>query len=175
LRVDAPDYIAPVVGWRVWRVTENGDNFRLRSVLYPSLWIPGEAMIGSCAPGRPGCALRHSAPALECSCGLYAAADVEDALSYFDGHSAGCDDAVYRVIGRVSLWGSVVEGARGWRASHAYPQRIYVPARSLDGSSTLTAGEVALTLTDYGVPVELLDGGTKRHVARVLAGLRPAA
>jgi hypothetical protein len=106
---------------------------------------------------------------------VYAAADFHDALSYFDGHSPGCEDAVYRVIGRVSLWGSVVECARGWRASHAYPERIYVPTRSLDRSWTLAAGDVALALTDYGVPVELLDGGTKRHVARVLADLRPAA
>jgi hypothetical protein len=62
------------------------------------------------------------------------------------------------VIGTVSLWGRIVECARGWRASRAYPKRIYVPATR--GPYWLKApqvDEVALALTDYGVPVDLLD------------------
>jgi hypothetical protein len=101
---------------------------------------------------------------------------VEDAASYFDGRGRSTLREVYRVIGLVSLWGSVVEGDRGWRASRGYPRRLYVPARCLGGASTVTAGEVALALTEYGVPVELLDGMTKGRVCTALGpGLRDAA
>jgi hypothetical protein len=172
---EAPDYFAPVVGWRVWLVTRHEDNFRLRSVLYPTPWLPREPMIGTCAPGRPGRHVRHAAPAERCSCGVYASASLEEALGYFDGHAPGCETAVYRVVGRVSLWGTVVEGDRGWRASHAYPERIYVPAEPLGGATTVTGGELALALTDYGVPVDLLDGVTKRRISGLLSDERAAA
>jgi hypothetical protein len=171
----APDFVAPVVGWRVWLVTRHAGDFRLRSVLYPTPWIPREPMIGSCAPGRPGRMMRHAAPTLECSCGVYAAASLDEALGYFDGHAPGVEDAVYRVIGRVALWGTVVEGERGWRASHAYPERLYVPAEPLDRAATVSGGAVALALTDYGVPVELLDGVTKRRISGLLSDERAAA
>jgi hypothetical protein len=60
----------------------------------------------------------------------------------------------------VALWGEVVEGERGWRASHAYPTRIYVPLRA--GSDHQEVNDIALDLAVYGVPVEVLDcaGGT---------------
>jgi hypothetical protein len=60
---------------------------------------------------------------------------------------------LYRAIGLVSLWGSVVEGETGWRATFAYPKRIFLP-RSERGS---VVGAVRTGLSDYGVPVELLD------------------
>jgi hypothetical protein len=34
----APDYIEPVVGWRTWLVVQEGEGFRLRSVVYDALW-----------------------------------------------------------------------------------------------------------------------------------------
>lgn len=65
---------------------------------------------------------------------------------------------MHRVIGTVSLWGRVVECTRGWRGSYAYPKRIYVPAtRAPDWLRAERAEEVALALTDYDVPVELLE------------------
>ena len=44
-----------------------------------------------------------------------------------------------RVLGRVSLWGDVVECAWGWRASFAYPAQIYVPDRVSRGGMSRNA------------------------------------
>ena len=67
----------------------------------------------------------------------------------------------------MSLWGDVVECAWGFRASYAYPAQLYVPDRS--ARSGLTPEEVALGLTDYGVPVELADGVPPERLVDTLA------
>jgi hypothetical protein len=58
------------------------------------------------------------------------------------------------VVGEVSLWGTVVECARGFRASSAYPLRIHVPAEAAKRNGELVAG-----LSEYGVPVTELRVG----------------
>jgi hypothetical protein len=63
---------------------------------------------------------------------------------------------VHRVIGRVSLWGSVVEGELGFRAASAYPEHLYVPPRRANGPA-VPALAIADGLADYGVPIEVLD------------------
>ena len=77
--------------------------------------------------------------------------------------------SVHRVIGTVSLWGRVVECTRGWRGSRAYPKKIYVPpTRAPFWLRAERVEEIALALTDYDVPVELLDaesGDPKEFVA----------
>lgn len=166
----APDYAEPVVGWRVWLVAPVDGALRLRSVLYPTVWRPRRPHAAQCAPGR-GYREAHVVPHARCGCGIYAAADVGTAVDYFDGYAPDAADAVYRVIGRVNLWGTVIESDRGWRAARAYPERLFVPARSLDGVTDATATDVAFALTAYGVPVEFLDGFTKRRVAQVLPPL----
>jgi hypothetical protein len=170
----APDYADPFVGWRVWVVVEERGELRLASVLYPTVWPVRCEVVAACRPGSELLGV-HEIPDARCSCGIYAASSVEDAATYFDGRGAGTPREVYRVIGQVSLWGSVLAGGHGWRASHAYPSRLYVPARCLSGPSRLSAGSVALALTDYGVPVELLDGMTKRRVCAELASVLPRA
>jgi hypothetical protein len=55
----------------------------------------------------------------------------------------------------------VVECTRGWRGSVAYPKTIYVPAMRAPFRFTAEpADDVALGLTDYDVPIELLDAGS---------------
>jgi hypothetical protein len=67
-----------------------------------------------------------------------------------------------------------VECKRGWRASHAYPKMIYVPAtRAPFWLKAAPAQEVALALTDYDVAVALLDTdcrGPEEIVAALGAG-----
>jgi hypothetical protein len=62
---------------------------------------------------------------------------------------------IYRAIGLVSLWGSVVEGESGWRASHAYPKRLFLPR----SERARDAEAIRRGLADYGVPIEFLDDG----------------
>jgi hypothetical protein len=182
--VRAPDYFQPTLGWRVWLVVEENDELRLASVMYPTVWEPRREEIAHCRPGdarhveRGQTVLSHAgphlAPHVRCGCGIYASKGVELAASYFDGYGPAVDQPAFRVIGRVSLWGRLIEGDRGYRASHAYPAHLYVPGRSLNGGSDVSPEEVALALTVYGVPVELLEGLTKRRVTDALVERRAA-
>jgi hypothetical protein len=158
----APDFIEPIVGWRSWLVVPEGEGFRLRSVVYETPWLPHNELIARCL--HRGFSFRwrrrceHVPPARGCGCGIYAAREAEVAASYLEGGSWAEAFGVHRVIGTVSLWGRVVECRRGWRGSRAYPKRIYVPAtRAPSWLRAEWAEEVALALTDYDVPVELLD------------------
>jgi hypothetical protein len=163
----APDFIEPVLGWRVWLVVEDLGVLRLASVLYPTVWQPRHEMTARCelAPHARGF---HRPPHGECSCGLYAAAALTDAVSYFDGYGQRSRSPVYRVLGRVALWGRVIEGDRGWRSSYGYPARIYVPEVCLGGDGSRAADEIALALADYGVPIEIVDGRTKGRIAKLV-------
>jgi len=68
----------------------------------------------------------------------------------------------------VLLWGTVVECKLGWRASHAYPERIYVRSGAQD-SPLLEGEKLAWALTAYGVPVELVACETLSDLAEALA------
>jgi len=133
----------PVTGWRAWVVTETPDGFRLGSVLHDLVWPNGQALVAECrreddpfaTPIGP-----HPVPASECNCGFHAARDPVDALSYARGRDE--PGTICRILGEVVLWGHVLETEGGWRASHAYPGRLYVPD-----------AELAAALAGYSVPV----------------------
>jgi hypothetical protein len=110
--------LGEAIGWRAWRVVEGEDELRLASVLYEDVWPVDEPLVARCAHG-------HRAPDFECACGVHAARRRELALPY----RIGRDDArtVGRVVGRVALWGDVVEHRDGWRGSHAYPLELWAP------------------------------------------------
>ncbi len=171
----APDYIEPITGWRTWLVVQEGEGFRLRSVVYDALWLPRHELVACCLHrALPFSWRRRSKHVPPCSRlrlrhlrGTGAAAD------YLEGRSRDTL-TVHLVIGTVSLWGRVVECTRGWRASFAYPKMIYVPAtRAPYWLRAKRAEAVALALTDYDVPVELLDAdssGPEEIVAELGAG-----
>ncbi len=133
----------PVTGWRAWVVTETAAGLRLASVLHDVVWPHGVQLVAECRRHDDPFAApigTHPVPGAECNCGFHAARDPVDALSY----ARGRDElgTVCRVLGEVSLWGHVLETEAGWRASHAYPLRLYVPD-----------AEVAAQLAAYSVPV----------------------
>jgi hypothetical protein len=109
--MNIPDYISPVIAYRVWQ----WDSAGLKS-LNNERWLPGEALQAKC---RAGVALAHGAPGDCCSCGVYAAKD-------FD-HLRRIGYLHYGVHGEVYLWGTVVEHKLGWRAQYAYPKSIILP------------------------------------------------
>jgi hypothetical protein len=177
LEQTAPDFIEPVLGWRAWLVVERNGVPRLRSLFVPTIWRPRSELVAECLCPRvlplprflrrP----RHDAPGRRCECGVYAT-DLKTTLRYLR-NARGLDDRpLARVLGRVSLWGTVVECDRGWRASHAYPAEIVVPARSLGGDPVVPLGEVALGLGDYGVPVRLVEAGRPKELLEALASER---
>ncbi len=169
----APDYIEPVEGWRVWRVAPLDGDVVLQSVFVNAVWEPGRPLEARCehrrrSPWRPWRVYRndHPAPDEECSCGIYAASARSAARRYLGVPSP--ISAGIRVLGRVALWGDVVESENGWRASCAYPSLLYVPLagdharRSLRRRAVVDA--LAVGLEAYGVPVELVAGESETSI-----------
>lgn len=172
--VTAPDYIEPVEAWRIWLVVRARRGIALRSVFFRQLWSPGEAAIASC-----GCRRRrlltpwrsaqgHEAPELGCDCGIYGAVSLADVITYLDRETPA---RFGWAVGRVALWGRVVECRSGWRGSHAYPRRLVVPVleRSPRPRPQVGPDESAEALLAYGVPVELFHGGVAELLEAVTA------
>jgi hypothetical protein len=139
-QVWAADSVPPAEGWKIWRVENEDGRVRLRSVLYGSLWAPERAAVADCKKLRR---VRHDAPSPGCECGIHAAKELPEWSHYLRVGSGE------RVFGRVLVWGSLVEGKRGWRGAFAYPASIVVPAAVHDAEAV---GEGLLA---YGVPVEI--------------------
>ena len=154
----APDYAAPFVGWRTWALTRSDGELRLRSVLKPTVWEPCEPLRARCLRSRVSRLVnRHAAPVETCVCGVYAA-ELRTAAAYLGDPLLGAMSLEVRhVVGRVALWGDVIECDRGYRASLAYPQHVYVAARALNGERRHDADDVATALEHYRVPVTIVD------------------
>jgi hypothetical protein len=156
--VRAPDLAEPLRGWRAWRITESRAGLRLCSVIYDDIWLPGQPLRATCSVAeRP-----HRSPAPGCGCGIYAARTSIAAGRY----SIGRNDrfVVHRAVGLTLLWGAVFEGADGWRAELAYPERLWVP-------HTPGAEEIAEMLRIYGVPVETIAAPVGIGAASEIASL----
>ena len=170
----APDYGEPLVGFRVWHVVETEDGPRLHAIGRPVVWEPRMAREATCLRHRPW-HLRvrrrplpsHPAPDASCSCGVWACRAPVAALRALDGYGRPWKP-VHRVMGPVSLWGTVVEHAGGWRASHAYPRALVVPRRRLHGPRVPDLDRLVDGLGAYGVPLEVVDGGTRDDLLRAL-------
>ena len=116
--MNIPDYIMPVVGYRVW----SWDAIGLKS-LNGELWMPGQPLSAACRTlaGRAEDGLAvHDAPQMNCTCGVYAAKSLDclRALGYMRYGS---------IYGELYLWGTVVEHQLGWRAQFAYPKKLVLP------------------------------------------------
>lgn len=159
-----PDYAAPVEAWRVWRVSVRDGRVTLQSLFAGVVWEPAVALVASCTGGhrsfwapwrkKPN---DHPAPELDCRCGIYGVRSIAAARSYLETPPLLCRDD--RVIGRVALWGDVVEGPSGWRASHAYPAELFVPSPPVGRGGLRQRAyvdEIVLGLEAYDVPVDLV-------------------
>jgi hypothetical protein len=173
---EIPDYVDPVEGWRLWLAVDDSDSLRLASVLHHVVWPIGEPLVATCVGWRSSIfRWRHSverehvAPDLACRCGAYAIRDPRLLYAYFeDRHVHRC--ARQWVIGRVSLWGTVIESERGWRASYAYPRQLFVPIARRNRSNT---SDIVEALGAYGVEVESVDGAVTPKILRMLSTVPP--
>jgi hypothetical protein len=167
----APDFAEPVRAWRVWWVLPQEQKLRLRSLFFPLFWEPGRRVEAECLhrrllrPWRRG---SHGAPHERCDCGIYAATALAAATDYLRFVQPAPPGAIQYAVGRVSLWGSVVECERGWRGSYAYPAALYVPTRSVARRPRLTPRQVAEGLVDYGVPVTVADASDRSELVHTI-------
>lgn len=81
----------------------------------------------------------HTPPGEDCTCGIYAAADL-----------ALCPPA--EIYGKVKLWGKVIPGEHGWRAQYAYPSVLYAPPK-LAAHPALLAYGVEVVVEEHSAPV----------------------
>lgn len=114
----------PILAFRAWRI----DNERelLLSCTCDHVWQPRTRESAHCTVNRTiHCGVP---PAWNCSCGFYAYKTVRDltASRYSDSPSG------LVVIGRVALWGRVIDHARGYRGMHAYPQILFYRSSNSD-------------------------------------------
>lgn len=161
----APDYAAPVIGWRTWLVDDSGPEARLSSVVRDSAWPVGEPILAACTWGS----ISHPPPGRGCRCGIHAARDVAEAAFHAELPSVA---GMPLGIGLVALWGRVVEGGAGWRASAAYPESLYLPVRRPEEGEIYD--RIAWDLSAYGVPIAIVDCAG-RGLVEALRDLTPLA
>jgi hypothetical protein len=145
-----PDVPDAVLGWRTWRIGRRAQRrAELIAPLAASPWPARRPFVASCGSRD------HTPPGEGCGCGLYAVADPR-VLEW--------GPSEHEVLGAVALWGQVVEGTRGWRASHAYPRFV------VSGPAIATEQRAALARR-YGVPV--LRSEVPTRVLAALLGTEP--
>jgi hypothetical protein len=152
-----------LTGWRLWNVARDGDAYRLRSPVRTEVWPVGEPLVAECTGsdlvwGVRGS--RHEAPSPDCRCGVYGGT-YSGLRSFLNATFLPPAEAA--VLGRTSLWGTVIDERSGWRAQYAYPERLAVPTLLRDAMA------IAEDLEDYGVPVVML------NAAEMFAALHPTA
>jgi len=137
--------IEPVLGWRVWRLhVVDGEPTLAPTTPRPD-WPLREPIRASCTGSHtrlymvfnPELERFHRSPVLGCTCGVHAAKDPRRLARGV--HGAG-------VIGRVAMWGRVIEHSRGWRAELAYPWQLRLicvrclRSRQLPGVASIVVG-----------------------------------
>jgi hypothetical protein len=156
--LEAPDFAEALEAWRVWHVVSRKEGYRLGSVVKPTLWQPDEPLVARClrimlVPSwlRRRRGREHGVPLERCECGIYAGW-LPTVAQYLDC-AAGAPVAL--VLGQVSLWGTVIECERGFRASLAYPLRLFPPVGAAPRGKHRW-DDIVPDLEAYGVPVEPL-------------------
>jgi hypothetical protein len=146
-----PDYVSPIIGYRIWQWDAAG----LKS-LNGELWFPCRPLSAVCkadATGSISGLLKPAAhdpaelPSLKCSCGVYAAKNSE--------HLNRCGYRKFAVRGEVFMWGRMVEHERGWRAEFAYP-KTFILAPGVLPFSLSTIDARLRTLTAFGTDIFIL-------------------
>jgi hypothetical protein len=102
----------PITGWRTWTLAGSRDAGEVRLLPIAGTgkpWPPRAGVRAECARRRG-----HDVPGADCTCGIHATHTTDPLRRTRDP----------AVLGRVSLWGRVLEHELGYRAEVGYPQRL---------------------------------------------------
>ena len=148
----------PFYGWRSWIVRRD----RLCSLYVAICWptdvpLRAECLVGETEGLRPAGWTQLSVgrpwtcdrcPALECTCGIYAGAELGEVrqVSYARSH-------LHLAFGIAQGWGRVVEHERGWRAQFSRPVALLRPASRIRPRTRRRARHLESVAEAYGVPL----------------------
>lgn len=121
--------VEPESYWKTWLLVHRGDENDKNPYWLTSpsqqghFWPRRQRMEASCPKGD------HTAPVLDCSCGIYAVKNPKGCVQYIshertDRHG---NAVIMAVLGTVKLWGRVTQGSTGHRGQYAYPDTIILP------------------------------------------------
>ena len=121
-----PDYVAPIVGWRAWRIA----NGKLAGLGVLSAWLPEKLVAASCQ-AMLGYDSHENCPHPKCHCGYWAFADRDKLVAAVQGRYE------VKVLGECYLWGRVIMSPNrknpiGYRAQYAYPKELWLLDESLE-------------------------------------------
>jgi hypothetical protein len=142
-------YPGSIEAWRIWRVHDlaltgrPAQTFLAAVAKRGSLWRHRERATAECRTHSSG----HAAPHPECTCGIWGMKTREDAISALSIYVVNHRHLPHYAIGRVNLWGVIVECESGYRAQYAYPAELFAAAE-----------RVSLLEGAYGVPVRPISG-----------------
>lgn len=141
-----PDLVECLTAWRAWDVVGEGERLRLQALGKEHIWRPRRAMEADCAKAsafellaRRGPVPTHDAPEESCSCGVWSFKELDGLVSALTRYG------IIRVLGKVYLWGKVVETENGYRAQYAYPAELWLFNETLEALGHI-----------YNVPVRLV-------------------
>lgn len=174
-----------VVGWRIWRACPlrslDERVWALASIADgEGVWPPLAAHVACCRHqsiyGAPQRMRLHEAPDPDCNCGFWAFKryhEAREAAYYYRATTktlVGIDWLV--VVGRVSLWGRVVECEHGWRGARAYPYALADEGGN-SGLVSILAGRYGIDVIPAPADPEPLPGIMVGPPARQPAPTRP--
>jgi hypothetical protein len=116
-----PDLVEVITAWRAWGFGLLNGAFRLKALGKDTLWEPKQQFNAICMAGG-----QHHAPAFNCSCGIWSFKELDGLVEAIGGYSE------IKVLGKVSLWGRVIETENGYRAQYAYPSELWLLDDSLE-------------------------------------------
>ncbi len=126
-KVVAPDFIAPLIGWRFWRIIVEGftnNDLWLTSINKLLRWPRKKRFEAKCLCGYSYYfyELHTNGPPAVDPCGIYAYKSPQHAFT----------DPLFRILpagvvfGKVKLWGKIQKHQFGYRAQFAYPFSLMI-------------------------------------------------
>lgn len=113
----------PLSSWRTWKVVDDGEPLRLKSISYGEYWPAMEPIKAKCVGGNDG---DHECPSWHHRCGVYSVKELEHVSRWATSRHPGSTQIT--VIGEIEMWGRVLEYTDGYRSEYAYPLKLYVPS-----------------------------------------------
>jgi hypothetical protein len=146
-----PLVLGETLGWRAWTViAERTRHPRLQSATHREMVWPTNRWTAATCGGGATCSRSSDGriPGESCSCGLYAASDLEHLLDL--GYAAYGErlGKATTVVGQVAFAGKVIPGSQGWRAEKGRIAHLYVPF-SFDAGLKKRLSEVYNAPVDY--------------------------